>query len=43
MIGLVASDDAIYGRPVAVVTAQDGALLLTDEVEGIIWRISYGK
>ena len=43
MTGLVASDDAIYGRPVAVVTAQDGALLLTDEVEGIIWRISYGS
>lgn len=42
MTGLVAADDAVYGRPVAVATAHDGALLVTDDAEGIVWRIAYG-
>lgn len=41
MTGLAASGNAVYGRPVAVATAHDGALLMTDDAEGIVWRIAY--
>ena len=43
LVGLVASDRAVWGRPVAVTVAHDGALLMTDEAGGIVWRVSYGK
>jgi len=43
MVGLVANDNEVWGRPVAVAVAHDGALLLTDEAGGVIWRIAYGK
>ena len=32
-----------WGRPVGLAIAQDGALLITDEPGGIIWRVSYGE
>jgi glucose/arabinose dehydrogenase len=31
-----------WGRPVGLAIAQDGALLVTDEPGGMIWRVSYG-
>lgn len=33
--------DEIYGRPTGIIQMPDGALLLTDDVNNIIWRISY--
>lgn len=33
--------DEVYGRPTGIIQAPDGALLLTDDVNNIIWRISY--
>lgn len=30
----------VYGRPVGVAVAKDGALLVADDVSGIIWRIA---
>lgn len=39
-IGFVVNDNAVWGRPVAVAVAHDGALLMTDDVGGTIWRIS---
>jgi glucose/arabinose dehydrogenase len=30
-----------WGRPVGLAIAQDGALLITDEPGGVIWRVSY--
>lgn len=33
-------DDEAYGRPVGVMIDQQGALLVADDVGGIIWRIS---
>jgi len=30
----------VYGRPVGVALANDGALLVADDVSGIIWRIA---
>jgi glucose/arabinose dehydrogenase len=31
----------VWGRPVALAVAKDGALLVADEVSGTIWRIAY--
>jgi glucose/arabinose dehydrogenase len=33
----------VYGRPVGVTTAPDGALLVADDGIGIIYRITYGQ
>ncbi len=35
-----ASKSEVYGRPVGVVVAPDGALLVADDVSGVIWRIA---
>jgi len=39
--GFVADQDKsqVYGRPVGVAVAQDGAVLVADDVSGIIWRV----
>ncbi|GAA3976615.1 PQQ-dependent sugar dehydrogenase [Hymenobacter antarcticus] len=31
----------VFGRPVSIVTASDGSLLVSDAVAGIIWRVRY--
>ena len=41
MTGLVASDRSVYGRPVGLAVLQDGALLVSEDGNGTIWRISY--
>lgn len=43
--GFVPSPDQrfVYGRPVGVAVAQDGALLISDDGAKKIWRIGYGK
>jgi glucose/arabinose dehydrogenase len=33
----------VWGRPVGVVQAPDGALLVSDDAEGVIYRISYSS
>lgn len=38
-----ASKSEVYGRPVGVVVANDGALLVADDVSGIIWRVAVKK
>lgn len=40
--GFVQSDAAVWGRPVSVAVAPDGALLFSDDSGGAIWRVSYG-
>lgn len=40
--GFVIADDAVWGRPVGVAVARDGALILTEDGNGTIWRITYG-
>jgi glucose/arabinose dehydrogenase len=37
------SDGSRWGRPVGIVMAADGALLISDDVGGKIWRVSYGR
>ncbi len=41
MTGFVAADGAVWGRPVGVVVAADGALLVSDDGSGTVWRIAY--
>jgi len=42
LVGFVADDAGVWGRPVGVAIAHDGALLVTDDGAGVIWRIAYG-
>ena len=43
MTGFVTKDGEVWGRPVGVTVAHDGSLLVTDDAENMIWRVSYGK
>ena len=40
LTGFVADDDSVWGRPVGVAVAHDGALLVTDDGGGAIWRVA---
>jgi glucose/arabinose dehydrogenase len=42
MTGFVAGDGTVWGRPVGIVVAADGALLVSDDGSGTVWRIAYG-
>jgi glucose/arabinose dehydrogenase len=39
--GFVVNDSDVWGRPVGVAVAQDGALLVSEDGNGTIWRISH--
>ncbi|MGH7041743.1 MAG: PQQ-dependent sugar dehydrogenase [Acetobacteraceae bacterium] len=39
-VGFVASSRDVWGRPVGVAVAHDGALLMTNDAGGTIWRIA---
>lgn len=39
--GFVTADGAAWARPVGVTVAADGALLVSDDAGGTIWRVSY--
>lgn len=41
MTGFVTPDGNVWGRPVGVAVAGDGALLVTDDGTGTLWRVSY--
>ncbi len=41
LTGFVLPNGQVWGRPVGVATAPDGALLVTDDGSNSIWRISY--
>ncbi len=38
--GFVIDDASVWGRPVGVAVAQDGALLFSDDGSGILWRVT---
>jgi glucose/arabinose dehydrogenase len=40
LTGFVVDDDGVWGRPVGVAVARDGALLVTEDGNGTIWRIA---
>jgi glucose/arabinose dehydrogenase len=39
--GFVINDSDVWGRPVGVAVAHDGALLVSEDANGTIWRISH--
>jgi glucose/arabinose dehydrogenase len=39
--GFVINDSEVWGRPVGVTVAKDGALLISEDASGTVWRISY--
>jgi glucose/arabinose dehydrogenase len=39
--GFVVDDRGVWGRPVGVAEAHDGALLFTDDTGGTVWRVAY--
>ena len=40
LTGFVADDRNVWGRPVGVTVARDGALLITEDGNGTLWRIA---
>jgi glucose/arabinose dehydrogenase len=41
LTGFVTTDGKVWGRPVGVAVASDGALVVTDDGSNSIWRVSY--
>jgi hypothetical protein len=41
LTGFVVDASSVWGRPVGVAVAHDGALLVTEDGNGTLWRISY--
>jgi glucose/arabinose dehydrogenase len=41
LTGFVIDDGHVWGRPVGVTTAHDGSLLVSEDANSTIWRISY--
>jgi len=41
LTGFVIDDNQVWGRPVGVTVAHDGALLVTDDANDTLWRIAY--
>jgi glucose/arabinose dehydrogenase len=41
LTGFTTDDGKVWGRPVGVAVAADGALLVSDDEGGCIWRVSY--
>ena len=41
MTGFVRSEKQVWGRPVGVAVAKDGSLLVTEDGNGTIWRVSH--
>lgn len=40
LTGFVASDAAVWGRPVGVAVASDGALLVSEDANGVVYRVA---
>lgn len=41
LTGFVTEDGDVWGRPVGVTVAKDGALLVSDDSGNRIWRVAY--
>ena len=41
LTGFVVGDSRVWGRPVGVAVARDGAFLVSEDGNGTIWRVSY--
>jgi glucose/arabinose dehydrogenase len=43
MTGFVTADGDVWGRPVGVAVAKDGALFVSDDGSNTVWRVSYAS
>ena len=43
MTGFVTPDGDVWGRPVGLTVAKDGALLISDDAHDLIWRVAAAK
>ncbi len=43
LIGFITNDGQVWGRPVGVTTAKDGALLVSDDGSNTIWRVAISR
>jgi glucose/arabinose dehydrogenase len=43
LTGFVINDSDVWGRPVGVAVAQDGSLMVSEDGNGSIWRVSYRR
>jgi glucose/arabinose dehydrogenase len=43
MTGFVTADGKVWGRPVGITLAKDGSLLISEDGNGTIWRVSYAR
>jgi len=41
--GFVTPEGKVWGRPVGITVAKDGSLLFSEDGNGTIWRLSYGR
>ncbi len=41
LTGFVVDDDSVWGRPVGVAVATDGSLLVGEDGNGTLWRVTY--
>jgi glucose/arabinose dehydrogenase len=41
MTGFVADDEHVWGRPAGIAVAHDGALLVSEDANGTIWRVTF--
>jgi glucose/arabinose dehydrogenase len=41
LTGFVVNDASVWGRPVGVAVAHDGALLVTEDGNGTVWRVAF--
>jgi glucose/arabinose dehydrogenase len=41
MTGFVVNDRSVWARPVGIAVARDGAVLISDDANGTIWRVSF--
>ena len=41
LTGFVASDDAVWGRPVGLTVLHDGSILVSEDANGTIWRVAH--
>jgi glucose/arabinose dehydrogenase len=41
LVGFVTEDGNVWGRPVGVAVAKDGALMVTDDGSGTVWRVAF--
>ena len=41
LTGFVADDDSVWGRPVGITVLHDGSVLVSEDANGTVWRVSH--